>query len=645
MSRYDLKELMRDHYLRYASYVILDRAIPDVADGLKPVQRRILHTLWKMRDGKLHKVANVAGQTMAYHPHGDAAITDALANMANKGYLLDRQGNFGNLFTGDPAAASRYIETRLSKLAEETLFNPDLTEFVPSYDGRNLEPLSLPAKIPLLLIQGAEGIAVGMSTRILPHNFKEILEAEISYLEGRPYTLLPDFPTGGEMDPSGYERGRGKVKLRAKIEVRDPKTLIISEICYGTTTDSLIRSIDDAGKKGKIKIESISDYTAERVEIEIKLPRGCYAEETVEALFAFTDCEASLSPQSLVISDNMPCEMDVHEILERHAELLQGYLRRELEIERERILQSIFEKSLERIFIENRLYRPLEAEKSLEGIHSALQEGLKPHLEELSRAPEKEDRERLLAIPIRRISRYDAEKNASEILALKKRLEEAERNLKRIPRVAVAYLKRLVKEYGEAFPRKTRISEIEAIDRRAVETRALEVGFDPESGFAGLKVKGSVKISCTNFDKLLALFDDGSFEVFSIPEKELLERGGKKLVHFGIADKKTRFSAAYLDPKTKLCFAKRFKIERFILNKSYRYFEEGMELKHLSTADELVLELKFVSKPKQRLSSARFDFASVRQKGVSAKGVRMASRPVRRISVAKEKENPQLELF
>lgn len=284
-----MRELMEDNFLRYASYVILERAIPRIDDGLKPVQRRILHTLFRMHDGKLHKVANVAGQTMAFHPHGDAAIIDALVNMANKGFLMDMQGNFGNMLTGDPAAAARYIETRLSPLAKETLFNPDLTTTIPSYDSRAQEPVFLPAKIPVLLMQGADGIAVGMSTHILPHNFNELLKAQIAILQGKSFKLYPDFPTGGILDPTDYDKGRGKVKLRAKIHEKDPKTIVITEICFGTTTESLIRSIDEAAKRGKIKIEAINDYTSEKVEIEIKLPRGQYAADLIDALYAFTD--------------------------------------------------------------------------------------------------------------------------------------------------------------------------------------------------------------------------------------------------------------------------------------------------------------------------------------------------------------------
>ena len=360
----DFKQLMEQQYLTYAFYVIRDRAIPDVIDGLKPVQRRILETLRLMHDNKLHKVANVAGQTMALHPHGDAAITDALITVANKGYLLDMQGNFGNIYTGDPAAAARYIETRLSKLSLDTLFNPDLTETVPSYDGRKQEPVRLPVKIPLVLLHGIDGIAVGMSTHILPHNFVELLEAEIAILQGEKFSILPDFLTGGIMDASLYDKGKGKIKLRAKLEERDPKTIVITEICYGTTTESLIRSIDEAAKRGKIKIDAINDYTSDKVEIEIKLPRGVYAADVMKALYAYTECEVTLHSQIVVIRDEYPWEPNVDEILHYHVEHLQSYLKKELEIERDRLLEKIFNKTLDQIFIENRLYKKLETVSS-----------------------------------------------------------------------------------------------------------------------------------------------------------------------------------------------------------------------------------------------------------------------------------------
>jgi len=448
----DLKHQMKDHFIQYASYVILDRAIPNVIDGLKPVQRRILETLWRINDEKLHKVANVVGQTMQLHPHGDAPIYEALVNLANKGFTLDRQGNFGNILTGDPSAASRYIETRLSPLARETLFNPDITEKIPSYDSRNLEPVTLPAKIPLLLMQGADGIAVGMSTHILPHNFTELLEAEISYLEGKDFRIYPDFPTGGIMDRSQYDKGKGKIKIRAKIEIKDAKTIVIREICYGTTTESLMRSIEEAAKKGKIKIESINDYTSRHVEIEIKLPRGQYAEELIDALYGFTECEVSLTSQIIVIKDGHPWETDVHEILKYNADKVVEFLKMELQIERDRLLEKIFYKTLERLFIENRIYKKIETIKTLEGIHQALETSFKAFIKQLLREPKHEDRERLLQIPIRRISQFDIDKNQEEIALLEENLQQVEKNLKNVKKFTIDYLKRLIDKYGKEYP-------------------------------------------------------------------------------------------------------------------------------------------------------------------------------------------------
>ncbi|HEV8053120.1 MAG TPA: DNA topoisomerase IV subunit A [Parachlamydiaceae bacterium] len=636
----DVKQLMQHHYLKYASYVILDRAIPNVFDGLKPVQRRILHTLWTMHDGKLHKVVNVAGQTMAFHPHGDAPITEALVNMSNKGYLLDQQGNFGNIFTGDPAAAGRYIETRLSALAKETMFNPDLTEFVASYDGRHQEPTCLPAKIPLLLMQGAEGIAVGMATSILPHNFVELLEAEIALLEGREVMILPDFPTGGIMDASDYQHGRGKVKLRAKIEIKDPKTIVITQICYGTTTESLIRSIDEAAKRGKIKIEAIHDYTAEKVEIEIKLPRGQYAEELINSLYGYTDCEVSLSSQMIVIKDDLPAELSVMEILSLHVEKLQGYLKKELEIKKGRLLEKIFDKTLEQIFIENRIYKKIEDIASYDKIHQVIEKGLQPFHDQLIRVPTYDDREKLLNIPIRRISRFDLDKNQEEIASTNKVLLGIEKNLKNIKKFTVSYLEELLDKYGKDFPRKTSIQQIEQVDMRAIKTRAIKVGFDPESGFVGTKVGGDNILECTNFDKLLVFFKDGTYTVINVPEKQYVHHEGNKVVYVGVADKKSVLSAIYKDPKRHICFVKRFIVSQFILDKTYRYIEEGMELVFLTTQSNIKVELQYIPKVKQKATKAIFEIDSALVKGVSAKGTRMSTKEIKKVVVLKNSAVP-----
>lgn len=623
----DLKQQMKDHFIKYASYVILDRAIPDVVDGLKPVQRRILEILWRQNDDKLHKVANIVGQTMQLHPHGDAPIYEALITLANKGFVLDRQGNFGNIFTGDPSAAARYIETRLSQLARETLFNPDITEKIPSYDGRNMEPVVLPAKIPLLLMQGVDGIAVGMATHILPHNFAELLEAEIAHLEGRNFRIYPDFLTGGIMDKSQYDKGRGKIKVRAKIEVKDPKTLIIREICYGTTAESLIRSIDEAAKRGKIKIEEINDYTSSEVEIEVKLPRGQYAEEVLEALYGFTECEMTLNSQINVIKEGMPWETDVHEILVYNAEKLVEFLRKELEIERDRILEKIFYKTLERIFIENRIYKKIETVKTLEGIHDTLETAFKPYRKKLIREPTHDDREKLLQIPIRRISQFDIDKNREEVSLFEETLKAVEKNLKNVKKYAIGYLKSLIEKYGKDYPRKTRIKAIEDVDRRAIETKEIKVGFDPETGFIGTKVSGSIQFHCTNFDKLLVFTKDGTYRVIPIPEKQYFE----KAVWAGVADKKTVVNVVYKNKATSQAWAKRFIVEKFILEKSYRYLDENVELEHISANQDVEVELQLAPSGGQKAKNMVFALKDVLVSGAQTRGIRIANQKVKKI--------------
>lgn len=635
----DAKQQMKENFIKYASYVILDRAIPDVVDGLKPVQRRILFTLFNMDDGKLHKVANVAGQTMALHPHGDAPIVEALVNLANKNFLLDRQGNFGNLYTGDPAAAARYIETRLSELARETLFNPSLTETLPSYDGRNQEPVTLPAKIPLLLMQGAEGIAVGMSTRILPHNFVELLEAQISILEKKPFKILPDFPTGGFMDASDYSQGRGRVKLRAKIDIPNDKTIVIREICYGTTTESVINSIDEAAKKGKIRIESIHDFTASKPEIEIKLPRGQHAEDVIQALYAYTDCEVSLNSQLLVIRDSMPWETTVDEILKLQTENLQGYLRRELEIEQGLLEEKIFQKTLERIFIENRLYKPLEELPSLEMIHSSLASELARFRHALSREPTQQDQEKLLEIPIRRITRYDIDKNLKDIEEIQKRLKAIAVDLQRIAKVAIDYLRALLKKYGGEFARKTKIKEIEEVDIRAIAEKQIKVWFDAQGGFIGTKVQSEQTITCSNYDKLLLMYSDGTYKIISIPEKQYIHQDGKKIAFVGIADKKTVLNVLVQDPQNHIYTAKRFIIAQYIMDKEYRYFDEGLKLELISSQPYLQLSILLAPQPKQKVNQIDFNFNDVSIKGVTSKGIRVTNKKVKKFKILPAQEH------
>ena len=617
----DLKDQMKDYFLQYASYVICDRAIPNVVDGLKPVQRRILEILFRQNDEKLHKVANIVGQTMQLHPHGDAAIYEALVTLANKGFLLDRQGNFGNIYTGDPAAAARYIETRLSPLARATLFNPELTEKIPSYDGRNDEPIVLPAKIPLLLMQGADGIAVGMSTRILPHNFGELVKAEIAHLEGKKFNVFPDFPTGGIMDKSDYAKGKGKVKLRAKIDIVDPKTLVIREICYGTTTESLIRSIDEAAKKGKIKIEAINDYTSKKVEIEIKLPRGQYAEEMIDALYAFTECEVSLSSQIVVIKEGMPWETDVEEIITYHTEMLTLYLKRELQIEREKLLEKIFYKTLERIFIENKIYKKIEPIKTLQAIHDMLNLAFRAHRKKLLREPTQEDRERLLQIPIRRISQFDISKNKDEIVLLKESLLKVEKNLKHIKKYTIDYLKGVLEKYGHEFPRKTKIKAIEEIDLKAIKTKTIKVGFDSKTGYVGTKVAGDLSISCTNFDKIIIFNNNGSYKVTNAPAKQYFE--GAVLVE--VADKKSIVNVLYKIKKTGIVWIKRFVVDQFIMDKEYRFIEEEAVLEAITSNSKATFELRFAK------GKESYSFKELPVKSVKTKGEKLSKEKVRKV--------------
>ena len=416
-----LKRLMDQNFLQYAAYVIRDRAIPDLDDGLKPVQRRILFSLHQNDDGKFIKVANIVGYCMQFHPHGDASIGEALVSLANRQYLIERQGNFGNMLTGDPAAAARYIECRLTELARDEIFNDDLTEFVPTYDGRKKEPVTLPAKIPLLLMLGAEGIAVGISTRILPHNFAELLEAQIAILNKKPFSVLPDFPQGGLMDARAYDNGRGHVLVRARIEQKDERTLVIRELPVGTTTDSLMASIEDAARKGKIKIKSINDFTAEQAEIEIQLPPEQDLDRATEALYAFTQCQVQISSRIVVIRDNKPVEMDVPAILRYNTSRLVRILRRELQRKSRRLTEEMHHKTLVRLFVENRIYKMIETCESTAAVQQAVLEGLLPFRDELQRDVTHEDVEGLLGIPIRRISLFDLEKNRKEIERLRRR--------------------------------------------------------------------------------------------------------------------------------------------------------------------------------------------------------------------------------
>jgi len=648
----ELHKLFDTNFIDYTSYVIRERAIPDVADGLKPVQRRILQTLHNMDDGRFHKVANVVGDCMKLHPHGDASIFAALVNLANKGYLIDRQGNFGNIYTGDQASAARYIECRLSPLARETLFNKDLTEFVDSYDGRMKEPVSLPAKIPLLLMQGAEGIAVGMATKIMPHNFCELLEAQKAILRGESFAIYPDFPQAGVIDVSGYEDGNGRLRCRARIEEKNEKTITVKDIPYGTTTQSLIESVEKAARAGKIKIMSINDYTAEEVEIEIKLARGIYAEDTIKALYAFTDCEVSISPNLTIIRDNNPAVLTVSEVLRFNTEKLVLDLEKELTIEHGRLKEKLHAHLLEQIFIEERLYKRIEECKTYKAVVDTIDEALVPFAGQLIRPVSREDIERLLEIRIKRISRYDIDKKRKEIKEVRDNIKAVENHLKDMVRYTIGFLDDLLTRYGHLYPRMTEIGAFSEVQARQVALSNLSMGYDREGGFLGHQVKARPEDSfpCSEYDKLLLIYQNGMYKVINVIDKLFV---GHDLTWVGKIEEKTVFNLIYRDGKQNLCFVKRFNTPKFILEKEYHLFPEHKNsvILFLSTGEGGRLRIHLAPSKRARHNYLDCSFSEVLVKGAAALGKRVSNRPVRRIAElppekeAQKEPEPQPNLF
>ncbi len=632
-----LHDLFDRNFLDYTSYVIRERAIPDIDDGLKPVQRRILQTLHNMDDGRFHKVANVVGETMKLHPHGDQSIFAALVNLANKGYLINRQGNFGNIYTGDQASAARYIECRLSPLARETLFNKDLTEFVDSYDGRMLEPVSLPAKLPLLLLLGAEGIAVGMATKIMPHNFCELLKCQIKYLQGKDFTLYPDFPRGGIVDTSEYDHGNGRLRCRAKIKVKDDKTITITELPYNLTTQALIDSVEKAAKAGKIKITSINDYTAEEVEVEIRLPRGAHADETIDALYAFTDCEVSVSPNLVVIRDTMPCIVQVEEVLKRNTDSLLAYLEKELTIERGRLLDKLHARKLEQIFIEERLYKRIEEQISYKAVISTIRQALFPFADELIRKVTKEDIERLLEIKIKRISRYDINKQQKEIRSLEKSIAVTEEHLKDMVGFTKDYLQALLKKYGKNHPRKSELKQFDEVNARKAALANINIGYNRESGFLGSKVKAENKrkdlaLTCSEYDRLLLIFKDGLYKVISVCDKVFV---GDNLLYMGVVKRDLVFNVIYRAGGENLTYGKRFKMPKFILNREYRLFKAHKRsvIQMLAVGEKDVrARISLVPSSRARYNALEIEMDDFLIKSASAKGKRLSNRVVRRVT-------------
>jgi topoisomerase-4 subunit A len=628
-----LESMMREHFIDYASYFILDRAIPDLRDGLKPVQRRILHTLFSMDDGRFNKVANVIGETMKLHPHGDASIADALVVLANKGFFIDRQGNFGNLVTGHPAAAARYIECRLSPLALETLFNENLTDKVPSYDGRNMEPVRLPAKLPVVLMLGTEGIAVGMATKILPHNLKELWEAQIAILKKKKFELQPDFPQGGLVDVSAYEDGRGKVEARARIETIDPKRVKITEVPYGTTTESLIASIEAAVQKDRVKISSIDDFTTDHVEIELTLARGVRPAEVIPQLYAYTDCSVSVSSNINVIDNRKPVMMTVTEILRALTEQLVQQLEAELGWERERLLDRQHWLTLEQIFIEKGVYKKLENAETAEKVHKVVVTGMKKYQDLIIRPMGDDDVKRLLEIRIRRISAYDIERNRDEIDDILAKIVAVDKKLSNMKRTTIQYVESLLERYGEDFPRRTEVTLIETVDKKQVARQNVKLAYDPDTGFFGSAVRGELfRMSVSEYDLVLAIAADGTYRIMPPVDKVFF---GAKLLYCHPFDpeKGVGFTVVYRDAK-RMAFAKKIRIEKFIRNKEYRLVkdEKGRVDLLLQDGEVGTVKLTYAAQKRQRVKGSDYDLAQLEPTSPTARGNRMAPKPVARLS-------------
>lgn len=618
-------------FLQYASYVIRDRAIPRMEDGLKPVQRRILWSLHKNDDGKFIKVANISGYCMQFHPHGDASITDALVVLTNKRYVIEGQGNFGNIHTGDRAAAARYIECRLTPLARAEIFNDELTEVVPSYDGRNKEPVKLPCKLPLLLMLGTEGIAVGLSARILPHNFPELLEAQIAILKKKPFTLLPDFQQGGIMDASDYQDGNGSIKLRAKIEIRKDSSLVIRQIPFGSTTESVINSIEDATRKGKIKIRSIQDYTSENIEIEIKLSPDMEPEKAIQALYAFTDCETSISSRIVVIKADRPVEMTVSELLRDNTERLVDLLKRELELREQQLLDELHFKTLVQIFVENRIYKLIEDCKTQESVNKAIHDGFKPFRDKMMRDLIDKDVEMLLGVHIRRISLFDINRHRKDMERLFAELDQVKKSLSSLTQYAISHIKDLIKTYKPVYPRLTQLDTFEMVAAREVAVKSLTVGFDSQKGYIGHAVSGrDFQVKSSPFDKIVLIWDDGAYRVIPIPDKLYV---GKNLIYMGHYDRKTIMTAAY---KHKECsYLKRFNLGGAIQGKDYRLCPEKSKVLLIEEGTPEKIYIKYSPKPGQRIHQQEADPSELQVKSAKAKGNQMTVKKIAKISATR----------
>jgi topoisomerase-4 subunit A len=636
--------MYKDWFLDYASYVILERAVPAIEDGFKPVQRRILHSMKDLDDGRYNKVANIVGHTMQYHPHGDASIADAMVQIGQKDLLIDMQGNWGNILTGDSAAASRYIEARLSKFALEVVYSPKVTQWQLSYDGRKKEPISLPVKFPMLLAQGGEGIAVGLSTKILPHNFNELIDASVKHLQGKRFTLVPDFPTGGVMDADNYNDGLrgGKIRVRARITQVEKQTLVINEIPFSTTTSSLIDSILKANDKGKIKIKKIEDNTAADVEIKIQLPPNVSPDKTIDALFAFTACETSISPLGCVIENNKPNFIGVSEMLRRSTDHTLDLLRAELEVKQEELETQWHFASLERIFIEQRIYRDIEEVETWDGVLAAIHSGLAPHTVNLKRGVTDDDVVRLTEIRIKRISKFDLDKAQQKIEALEAELDEVRYHLAHIVEFAIDYFRRLKKTYGEGKGRKTELSVFADVDARKVVMRNTKLYVSREEGFVGTSLRREEYVTdCADIDDVIVFTTDGKMMVTKVESKTFV---GKNIIHVAVfkkKDKRTIYNMIYQDGKGGTSYIKRFAVTGVTRDKHYDLTNGSSHSKvHYFSANPNG-EAEIVTIHLRHSSSIKklkwdLDFADLVVKGRGVRGNTVTKYAIKRVDLKEE---------
>ena len=640
-----LSGMYQDWFLDYASYVILERAVPHISDGLKPVQRRILYSMKRMDDGRFNKVANIIGHTMQFHPHGDASIGEALVQLGQKELLVESQGNWGNILTGDGAAAPRYIEARLSKFAVEVAFNNKTTEWMSSYDGRNKEPVTLPVKYPLLLAMGVEGIAVGLSSKILPHNFNDLIDASISYLQGKPFALYPDFPTGGMIDVSKYNDGArgGVVKVRARIEKVDRKGLVITELPFGRTTTSLIESIVKANDRGKIKIKKIDDNTAGGVEIVIQLQSGVSPDKTIDALYAFTDCELSISPNACVITDeNKPAFLGVSDILRHSADRTVTLLTRELEIRKAELEEEWHFSSLEKIFIEKRIYRDIEECETWEAVITAIDKGLKPYKKLFKREITRDDIIRLTEIKIKRISKYDSSRADEHIRGLEAELEEVKNHLANIIPYTINYYRQIKKKFGKEKERRTEIRSFETIEASKVVAANAKLYVSRQEGFIGTGLKKDEYVcDCSDIDDIIVIRKDGTYLITKVTEKQFV---GKDVIHVQVFlrnDSRTIYNIAYQDGREGPYFVKRCALTGLTRDKEYNLGRgtAGTKILYMSANPNGEAEvIRVYHKPKARLKKLTFDFdfGELTIKGRGSMGNLLTKNPVHKITL-KEK--------